>query len=454
MKSVIVLGFIALCSFVTFSSAGCLDSASELTAMFAECYSSFPTILDDNLESELDSFCASSGDCTFNNFNTLLENMADECGVSIVYTNIDPIIEMIGTVCLQLDGEFCMVSMQAMLDAGITWPVTETELESYCDPCIPYYWSQLVSYASIDTQLTDLTAYSSVCMKEGDTWCALELQDLSIAFDDDDYLTAATISCTSACIPRYMSLNDYFDDDTWDQAFDILCYTNADGDLCWPLAYNALTTSNVMTLCPTTDLTQDCLDALTNLVDTAGCCFSALYNTVLEEEVYNRFETLFTEAGLTMPEVCDGSLTDIPQLELYLDNVDYEYAKDNWDDFAAWIMKDFNLNTGIDMDSIFAKLLNDTGSGIYILLQGLTASDLSTSLTLDSLLTLLTNQGFSLYETASSIDDDSRIDPVSGVTVGSSASAAGAVPADQYGASAALVVSVATLAFALCLSLL
>jgi len=441
MRIVLALLFVAALS-LPLVKAGCDDAIIAVYDIYDGC--PIPFFSDIENEAALDAFCTEGNDCSAYAYLDALYAAIDECGVSFLEYVLDDImgsiLDTINLACIQIDGEYCSEVMYELLMSGIDYPVTEGQLENYCHPCVPYYWSMFVSYSDDTDDYYDTVG---VCMKDGNTWCALEFQEFVAASDDEDYLAMTEIACSSSCLMRYLQMSDYFDDDTYEAIFDVLCYQDADGDFCVPIVLDELESTLLPSRCASTTLTTDCEAALNSFVENTGCCYESLFNFYPDEGFTSQIADLMDSAGIEIPEIC-GAI-EIPQLTLQIDNLDYEYALEEWESIAEWLETDFSLNTGIPTSEIYSALLNETEGGVSVLLQGLTISDITTSITFDSLFSIIANQGYALYETCSEIDDESRIDPITALTVNFDDSIVEKIDSSLFGSSGTAAVSVVAL---------
>jgi len=440
MRIVLALLFVAALS-LPLVKAGCDDAIIAVYDIYDGC--PIPFFSDIENEAALDAFCTEGNDCSAYAYLDALDIAINECGVSFLEYFLDDImgsiLDTINLACLQIDGKYCSEVMYELLMSGIDYPVTEGQLENYCHPCVPYYWSMLASYSDETDNYYDTVG---VCMKDGDTWCALELQKL-LTIEDDNYLAMTEIACSSSCIMRYFQLNEYFKGTTYDSLFDVLCYQDDEGNFCLPIVVDELESTLLISRCASGALTTDCEAALNSFVENTGCCYESLFNFYPDDDFIDQMTYLMNITGIEIPEIC-GAI-EIPQLTLQIDNLDYEYALDEWESIAAWLETDFSLNTGIPTDAIYSELLSETEDGVSVLLQGLTVSNITTSITVQSLFNIIANQGYALYETCSEIDDESRIDPITALTVNFDDSIVEKIDASLFGSSGTAAVSVVAL---------
>lgn len=76
-------------------------------------------------------------------------------------------------------------------------------------------------------------------------------------------------ACSSQCVPRYLQLNEEYATD-FTAAYDVLCYRNEDGDLCFPIVATAAEDTDILDVCSLWSISEDCLTAFQTVIDESG----------------------------------------------------------------------------------------------------------------------------------------------------------------------------------------
>eukprot|EP01106_Pelomyxa_sp_JSP_P018829 TRINITY_DN89_c0_g1_i7.p1 TRINITY_DN89_c0_g1~~TRINITY_DN89_c0_g1_i7.p1 ORF type:complete len:310 (+),score=101.52 TRINITY_DN89_c0_g1_i7:160-1089(+) len=285
----------------------------------------------------------------------------------------------------------------------------------------------------------------AMCMKDGDTWCALVVQQIAdlAAAPTVDYSAIAELICNNTCVPRYVSLLQYFVDYNFDSAFEILCYRSVDGQLCVPQVIDAMDATGVFTtVCLPTDLslTPECDVAINQFVDMTGCCALTVVNGILDTTEQALFYSLLDAANITVPDNCP--VANMTQIKLYINNLAWNVTQASWSDFHDWIEQDFGLNTGLDIQQIaviLEQFVDDNTTLVTV--QGLFWSDMSAIQFTSSLANSIEHYAYPLYVTATSLDYTALVDPLFGLMVDANRSFVELVDASLFGGGGALVPS-------------
>eukprot|EP01105_Mastigella_eilhardi_P017790 TRINITY_DN40_c0_g3_i3.p1 TRINITY_DN40_c0_g3~~TRINITY_DN40_c0_g3_i3.p1 ORF type:complete len:484 (-),score=169.14 TRINITY_DN40_c0_g3_i3:2384-3835(-) len=411
----------------------CTGAITDLMMLAAEGCFNFPSFTDGaSLETIVPQICNTApGNCSIANMEALVEVVLTECDLeAFVPDEIDQLLEAIQLVCLQVDGTYCMPKVwETMTHVADLANVDASVLEMFCDPCVYEFWRNAIQFASED-QIMELYPYVIACMKDGDAWCYLEYQQEVAALAKEDFVGAGQIACRTQCVNRVVQYLNKFDS-SFTLPEDILCYQDAEGNLCIPTAVQAVADYDLVENCVQIDgdMTQAeetaCVASIIQVINATDCCFTTALNFVadaISSEGYDTVTTVMKEHGITPPDACKPTKT--VKIAINIDNLleSWLTADDNHlTEFLNWLTTDFSLNVGIDGSAVTVSYdtarRRTTTTSVPFEATVNVQSDSQAETVTSAFNYMVAHDSFSLYATASNTNYDAYVDKTESLSV-------------------------------------
>jgi len=292
---------------------------------------------DEITENELDTLCKP---CVYKMFQQFAAFASDEDAIRAgLYINL---------MCLNVDGEYCMIYMQDAFPEDSTSGSESSsdgaflnELDTLCHPCVKL----VIDYLSTVFNIFDV---DGTCSALNSTACMSDTDDVDCVYGDD--------GCAAE-----------FDSNEATAIFTLFCIKNADDELCISEFFNAVSDEDGVTgVCPDQDAgdplpkscSSKCSNAINDMAYSLGCCtgyiddyFNLGGDEITEED--RKWQTFFFETCAN-PDLGDYEECPLAAVTgtFAILNFATDYFQDNKDEIIAWIIADIALASGTSTASI------------------------------------------------------------------------------------------------------